>query len=41
MKMHEIIESEMNMDVCGTVNVKITAVAEEGHDVIRGTCLIG
>ena len=41
MKMHEIIECEMHMDICGTAVITTRSVAEEGHDVIRGTVLIG
>jgi len=39
--MHEIIESEMYLDVGGTAIITIMSVAEEGHDTLKGTILIG
>ncbi len=39
--MHEIIESEMYLDVGGTVVVKIMSVIEEGHEIVSGTVHIG
>jgi len=41
MKMHEIIEAEMNMDVGGMAVVRTILVAEEGRDIVHGTLLIG
>ena len=39
--MHEIIESELYMDIGGTAIIITTSVTEEGHDTIRETVLIG
>jgi hypothetical protein len=39
--MHEIIESEMHMDVNGIVVITTRSVSEEGHDVKSGTVYIG
>jgi hypothetical protein len=39
--MEEIIESEMNMDVCGTVVIKTKSVTDDGQDTIEGTVFIG
>jgi len=39
--MHEIIESEIYMDIGGTAVMITMSAAEEGHDVTRGTVLIG
>ena len=39
--MHEIIESEMLIDINGITVVITKSVAEEGHDCTKGTVLIG
>jgi hypothetical protein len=39
--MQEIIESEMHMDVCGTVVITKKSTKEEGTDIISGTVFIG
>lgn len=41
MNMHEVIEYEMHMDIGGTAVVTIMSVKKEGHDIIKGTVLIG
>jgi hypothetical protein len=39
--MHEIIVSEMHMDVDGMIVIKTWSVTEEGRDKIRGNIVIG
>jgi transcriptional regulatory protein LevR len=39
--MHEIIESEMHIDIDGKTVITTKSVLEEGHDVKRGTVLVG
>jgi len=41
MKMHEIIISEMLMDVCGTIEIITKKVTQKERVVIRGTIHIG
>jgi hypothetical protein len=41
MKMHEITESEMHMDICGMVVITTRSVTDEGCDIRRGTIHVG
>ncbi|MCL2333917.1 MAG: hypothetical protein FWC52_03910 [Candidatus Methanoplasma sp.] len=38
--MHEIIVSEMQMDVCGKIVITTKSASEEGRNVKRGTVRI-
>lgn len=39
--MHEITESEICLDTNGTANIRTTSVDEEGHEILKGTIMIG
>lgn len=39
-EMHEIIESELYLDINGTTLVKVTSVVEEGRDIVNGTVIM-
>jgi|GEM_PF-2551796 len=39
--MHEIIESEMHIDIDGMTVTTTKSVFEEGHNITRGTVRVG